>query len=82
VFGEFIDDSCPITTENNQHAILAGLPALSGWILHAGHSYFKISDWENHKYVSFQIAENLLETPDLDGIKKFISKNPTLFYVV
>ena len=82
VFGEFIDESCPITTENNQHAILAGLPALSGWILHAGHSYFKISDQENHRYVSFQIAENLLETLDLDGIKKFISKNPTLFYVV
>ena len=82
VFGEFIDDSCPITTENNQHAILAGLPALSGWVYHAGHSYFKISDLENHKYVSFQIANNLLETPDLDGIKKFISKNPTLFYVV
>ena len=82
VFGEFIDESCPITTENNQQAILAGLPALSGWILHAGHSYFKISDWENHRYVSFQIANNLLETPDLNGIKNFISKNPTLFYVV
>ena len=82
VFGEFMDDSCPVNTETNQRAFLAGLPALSGWILHAGHSYFKISDWEGHRYVSFQIAEYLLETPDLDGIKKFISKNPTLFYVV
>ena len=80
--GEFIDDNCPVNTANNQNAFLAGLFALSDWNYDAGHSYFKISDREGHRYVSFQIAENLLETPDLDGIKKFVSKNPTLFYVV
>ena len=82
VIGEFIDDNCPVNTANNQNAFLAGLFALQEWNGNAEHSYFKISDWESHRYVSFQIAENLLETPDLDGIKKFISKNPTLFYVV
>ena len=36
----------------------------------------------DNRYIGFQIAENLLTTQDLDGIKKFISKNPTLFYKV
>ena len=52
------------------------------WSLGIGFSYFKIVDWNNHRYISFQIAENLLETHDLDGIKEFFFKNPTLFYVV
>ena len=81
-FGEFIDESCPVNTANNQNAFLAGLFALPGWNYDAGHSYFKITDWNGSRYIGFQIAENLLETPDLDGIKKFVSKNPTLFYVV
>ena len=61
---------------------MAGLSFNSTWLDTTEYSYFKISDWQNNKYISFQIAENLLETPDLDGIKKFISKYPTLFYVV
>ena len=55
---------------------------MKDWSLDAGYIYFKIVEWNNHKYISFQIAENLLETNDLDGIKKFLSKNPTLYYVV
>ena len=78
--GEFIDDKCPITT--NIRCLLAGLPSVRDWIIDVGYSNFKIENRDNHKYISFQIAENLLETQDLDGIKKFISKNPTLFYVV
>ena len=81
VFGEFIDNSCPVTTGNNA-ALLAGLISNPDWSLDVGYSYFKISDLEGNRCIGFQIAENLLETPDLDGIKKFISKNPTLFYVV
>lgn len=83
VFGEFIDDSCPVTTQgSDKPLLLAGLPSLKEWTLNSGYSYFKIVEWDNHKYISFQIAENLLETNDLDGIKKFLSKNPTLYYVV
>lgn len=83
VFGEFIDDNCPVTTKQYlKCSLLAGLPSLRDWNIDVGYSYFKIEDRDNHKYISFQIAENLLETQDLDGIKKFISKNPTLFYVV
>ena len=83
VFGEFIDDNCPITTAQNlKCSLLAGLPYLRDWNIDVGYSYFKIQDRDNHKYIGFQIAENLLETNDLDGIKKFLSKNPTLYYVV
>ena len=80
VFGEFIDNGCPVTTENKA-ALLAGLISNPDWSLDVGYSYFKISDLEGNRCISFQIAENLLETQDLDGIKKFISKNPTLYYV-
>ena len=83
VIGEFIDDSCPVTSEgSNKALLLAGLPSIQDWSLNIGFSYFKIVDWNNHRYIGFQIAENLLETHDLDGIKNFISKNPTVFYVV
>ena len=61
---------------------MAGLSSTKDWSLDAGYSYFKIVEWNNHKYISFQIAENLLETKDLNGIKEFLSKNLTLFYVV
>ena len=61
---------------------MAGLPFNSTWLDTTEYSYFKITDWGGKRYISFQIAKNLLETQDLDGIKKFISKNPTLFYVV
>ena len=85
VFGEFIDDSCPIIIDVNNagsKTFMAGLPSCDTWSPNAGYSYFKITDLEGHRHIGFQIAENLLETQDLDGIKKFISKNPTLFYVV
>ena len=84
VCGEFIDNSCPVTTTGNNVAsalFMAGLPSSPDWS-NAEYSYFKITDLDSNKYIGFQIAENLLETQDLDGIKKFISKNPTLFYVV
>ena len=83
VCGEFIDNSCPVTTTGNNVAsalFMAGLPSSPDWS-NAEYSYFKITDLDSNRYISFQIAENLLETPDLDGIKKFISKNPTLYYV-
>ena len=87
VCGEFIDNSCPVVTPLNQTntakaAFMAGLPSSDPWATSHNYSYFKIEDRDGNRYVGFQIAENLLETPDLDGIKKFISKNPTLFYVV
>ena len=61
---------------------MAGLPSNPDWSLTYEYSYFKITDWNGNRYIGFQIAENLLETNDLDGIKKFLSKNPTLYYVV
>ena len=85
VCGEFIDDSCPVNTMGNNVAsalFMAGLPSERDWSTNVDYSYFKISDFNGNRYISFQIAENLLETQDLDGIKKFVSKNPTLFYVV
>ena len=85
VCGEFIDDSCPVTTMGNNVAsalFMAGLPSNQDWSAGAEYSYFKITDWNGSRYIGFQIAENLLTTQDLDGIKEFISKNPTLFYVV
>lgn len=85
VCGEFIDNSCPVTTKGNNVAsalFMAGLPSNSDWSTGPEYSYFKITDWNGNRYIGFQIAENLLTTQDLDGIKKFISKNPTLFYVV
>ena len=85
VFGEFIDNSCPVTTKGDSIAsalFMAGLPSVQDWTTTADYSYFKITDWQSNRYIGFQIAENLLETNDLDGIKKFFSKNPTLFYVV
>ena len=84
VCGEFIDNSCPVTTAGDNVAsalFMAGLPSSPDWS-NDEYSYFKITNLDSNRYISFQIAENLLETPDLDGIKKFISKNPTLFYVV
>lgn len=85
VCGEFIDNSCPVITKGNNAAsalFMAGLPSNPDWSTGPEYSYFKITDWNGNRYIGFQIAENLLETQDLDGIKKFISKNPTLFYVV
>ena len=87
VCGEFIDNSCPVVTPLNQTntakaAFMAGLPYSDVWVTSHNYSYFKIEDHDGNRYVGFQIAENLLETQDLNGIKKFISKNPTLFYVV
>ena len=87
VCGEFIDNSCPVVTPLNQTntakaAFMAGLPSSDGLVNNIDCSYFKIEDRDGNRYVGFQIAENLLETQDLNGIKKFISKNPTLFYVV
>ena len=87
VCGEFIDNSCPVVTPLNQTntakaAFMAGLPSSDGLVNNIDYSYFKIEDRDGNRYVGFQIAENLLETQDLNGIKKFISKNPTLFYVV
>ena len=61
---------------------MAGLSSTKDLSLDTGYSYFKIVEWNNNKYINFQIAENLLETQDLNGIKKFLSKNPTLFYIV
>ena len=84
VCGEFTDNNCPIITEGRNAAsasFMAGLPSNPNWS-DDEYSYFKITDLNGSRYISFQIAENLLETQDLDGIKKFISKNPTLFYVV
>ena len=85
VRGEFIDNSCPVTTSGNDIAsalFMAGLPSRPDWTSDDKYSYFKIGNWAGNRYIGFQIAENLLETPDLDGIKKFISKNLTLYYVV
>ena len=85
MFGEFIDDNCPITTKgvNTPSAsFFAGLPSIPDWTTTAEYSYFKITDLNGHRYIGFQIAEYLLETKDMDGIKKFISRIPTLFYVV
>ena len=85
VCGEFIDNSCPVTTKGDNAAsasFMAGSPSNPDWSLNPEYSYFKITDWNGNRYIGFQIAENLLETHDLDGIKKFISKNPTLFYKV
>ena len=85
VCGEFIDNSCPVTTSGNNVAsalTMAGLLSNADWSTSLDYSYFKITDQNDNRYIGFQIAENLLETRDLDGIKKFISKNPTLFYVV
>ena len=85
VCGEFTDNGCPITTKGNNVAsasFMAGLPSNQDWSSTTEYSYFKITDWNGNRYIGFQIAENLLETQDVDGIKKFISKNPTLFYVV
>ena len=87
VCGEFIDNSCPVVTPLNQTntakaAFMAGLPSSDTWVTSHNYSYFKIEDRDGNRYVGFQIAENLLETQDLNGIKKFISKNPTLFYVI
>ena len=85
VCGEFIDNSCPVTTKGNDVAsalFMAGLPSNSDWSAFPDYSYFKITDWNGNRYIGFQIAENLLATQDLNGIKEFISKNPTLFYVV
>ena len=85
VCGEFIDNSCPVTTKGNDVAsalFMAGLPSRPDWTSDSKYSYFKIGNWAGNRYVGFQIAENVLTTHDLDGIKRFISKNPTLFYVV
>lgn len=83
VCGEFIDNSCPVTTNGNNKALfMAGIPSNSDWSSGLEYSYFKITDFNDNRYIGFQIAENLLTTRDLDGIKEFISKNPTLFYVV
>ena len=87
VCGEFIDNSCPVVTPLNQTntakaVFMAGLPSIDTLLTSHNYSYFKIEDRDGNRYVGFQIAENLLETQDLNGIKKFISKNPTLFYVV
>ena len=86
VCGEFIDNSCPVTTSGGNNVasalFMAGLPSNADWSTSLDYSYFKITDQNNNRYIGFQIAENLLETQDLDGIKKFISKNPTLFYVI
>ena len=85
VYGEFIDNNCPVTTKGNDAAsalFMAELPSYPEWSSGPEYSYFTITDWNDNRYIGFQIAENLLETQDLDGIKKFISKNPTLFYVV
>ena len=87
VCGEFIDNSCPVVTPLNQTntakaVFMAGLPSIDILVTDHNYSYFKIEDRDGNRYVGFQIAENLLETQDLNGIKKFISKNPTLFYVV
>lgn len=84
VCGEFVDNSCPITTSVNNVAsasFMAGLPSNPDWSGTPEYSYFKITDWNGNRYIGFQIAENLLETQDMNGIKKFISKNPTLFYI-
>ena len=87
VCGEFIDNSCPVVTPLNQTntakaVFMAGLPSSDTWVTSHNYSYFKIEDHDGNRYVGFQIAENLLTTQDLNGIKEFISKNPTLFYVV
>ena len=85
VCGEFIDDSCPVTTKGDNAAsaaFMVGLPSNPDWSNIPEYSYFKITDWNGNRYIGFQIAENLLETQDMDGIKKFISRIPTLFYVV
>ena len=85
VCGDFIDNNCPVTTDGNNRAsalFMAGLPSNETWSTTTDYSYFKISNWNGNRYIGFQIAENLLETQDMDGIKKIISKNPTLFYVV
>ena len=84
VCGEFIDNSCPVTTKGNNLAsalFMAGLPSNQDWSPNPQYSYFKITDWNGNRYIGFQIAENLLTTQDLNGIKEFISKNPTLFYI-
>ena len=85
VCGEFIDNSCPVTTKGDNAAsasFMAGLPSNPDWSLNPEYSYFKITDWNGNRYIGFQIAENLLATQDLNGIKEFFSKYPTLFYIV
>ena len=85
VYGEFIDNSCPVTTKGNDVAsasFMVGLPSNEDWSPYVPSSYFKITDWKGNRYVGFQIANYMLTTRDLNGIKEFISKNPTLYYVV
>ena len=85
VCAEFIDNSCPVTTKGNGVAsasFMAGLPSNEDWSPYISNSYFKITDWNGNRYVSFQIAYYMLTTRDFNGVKEFISKNPTLYYVV
>ena len=79
---EFIDNDCPIVTKEDNAAKAAFMAGMICSDVYISASYFSILNWQNNRYITLQIAENLLETKDLDGVKKFISKNPILYYVV
>ncbi len=79
--GEFIVNDLPTTNYTASNVFMSNLGHSDDWSSTCDWSYFKISEWQGNVYVGFQIKNELLETQDLEGIRKYIAKDPNIYYI-
>ena len=78
---EIIDNNIPTTNFGETNIFMSNLGYQSDWRPNINWSYFKISKWEGQTYVGFQIKNELLESTDAEGIRKYVAKNDYLYYI-
>ena len=78
--GEFILNDLPTTNYTASNVFMSNLGFSDDWRAYDW-SYFKIGKWQGQVYVGFQIKNELLETQDLEGIRKYIAKDPNIYYI-
>ena len=79
--GEFIVNDFPTTNYTSSNVFMSNLGHSVDWSNTRDWSYFKISEWQGNVYIGFQIRNELLETQDLEGIRKYIAKDPNIYYI-
>ena len=79
--GEFMANDLPTTDYSSSNVFVSNLGHSEDWSSGNNWSYFKITQWQGNIYVGFQIKNELLETQDLEGIRKYIAKDPFIYYI-
>ena len=78
---EIIDNNIPTTNFGESNIFMSNLGYRSDWAQYTDWSYFKVSKWNGQFYIGFQIKNELLESTDAEGIRKYVAKDDYLYYI-